>query len=191
MKPWPLSEFRNWDVNFGRKIYPCVAALRTFDAATSETDWIVIASHKLSDFLINWNTRSLQELGKSMTSSGPNPTRGGRGELRLNKRQYVSAFAGLLLAVPIWAAHTNSVAWNVSQPATIGGTQINPGDYVIRAEDGGSQLEVLSRGKVVAQVPCQWTQLPQKAEASEVDVDSGQVTQVKFGGRTAAISFSK
>ena len=93
--------------------------------------------------------------------------------------------------MPIWAAHTNSVTWNVTQPSTIGGTAIKPGEYVIRAEDGGTQLEVVSRGKVVAQVPCQWTQLPQKAQASEVDVDSGQVTEVKFGGKTAAISFGK
>jgi len=91
----------------------------------------------------------------------------------------------------MWAAHTNTVEWNVSQPTTIGGTEIKPGDYVIRAEDGGTQLEIVSRGKVVAQVPFQWTQLPQKAQASEVDIDGGQVTQVKFGGKTAAISFSK
>ena len=99
--------------------------------------------------------------------------------------------AGFLIAMPMWAAHTNTVEWNVSQPTTIGGTEIKPGDYVIRAEDGGAQLEIVSRGKVVAQVPCQWTQLPQKAQASEVDIDGGQVTQVKFGGKTAAISFSK
>ena len=110
--------------------------------------------------------------------------------MRLNKG-YLSAIAGLLVAMPIWAAHTNSVTWNVTQPSTIGGTAIKPGEYVIRAEDGGTQLEVVSRGKVVAQVPCQWTQLSQKAQASEVDVDSGQVTQVKFGGKTAAISFGK
>jgi hypothetical protein len=106
-------------------------------------------------------------------------------------RGYISVLAGLLLAVPIWAAHTNTVEWNVSQPTTIGGTEIKPGDYVIRAEDGGAQLEIVSHGKIVAQVPCQWTQLPQKAQASEVDIDGGQVTQVKFGGKTGAISFSK
>lgn len=111
--------------------------------------------------------------------------------MRLNKIQCLSVFAGLLLAMPIWAAHSNSVEWDVSQPTTIGGTQVKPGDYVIRVDDGGSQLEVLSRGKMVAQVPCQWTQLSQKAEASEVDVDGGQVTQIKFGGKNSAVSFNK
>ncbi len=111
--------------------------------------------------------------------------------MRLNKGLYFGALAALLASVPIWAAHTNMVTWNVTQPTTIGGTEVKPGDYVIRADDGGTQLEILSRGKVVAQVPCQWTQLAQKAQASEVDEDSGQVTAVKFAGKTAAISLSK
>ena len=111
--------------------------------------------------------------------------------MRLNKKQCLSVFAGLLFAMPIWAAHSSSVSWNVSEPTTIGGTQIKPGDYVIRVDDGASQVEVLNRGKVVAQVPCQWTQLSQKAQASEVDVDGGQVTQVKFGGKNSAVSFNK
>ena len=110
--------------------------------------------------------------------------------MRLDKRQCLSVFAGLLLATPIWAAHSNSVSWNVSEPTTIGGTEIKPGDYVIKADDGGSQLEVLSRGKVVAQVPCQWTQLSAKAQASEVDVDGGKVTQIKFAGKNSAVSFN-
>lgn len=111
--------------------------------------------------------------------------------MRLNRYRYLGVFAGLLLAMPIWAAHVNSVSWNVSQPTMIGGTQVKPGDYLIRVDDGGTQLDILSRGKVVAQVPCQWTQLSQKAQASEVDVDNGQVTQVKFGGKTSAVSFNK
>lgn len=111
--------------------------------------------------------------------------------MRLTKRQYLSAFAGLLAALPVWAAHINSVSWNVSQPTTIGGTEMKAGDYLIQVADGGAQLEVMSHGKVIAQVPCQWTQLSQKAVSSEVDVDNGQVTQVKFGGKTAAVSFGK
>jgi hypothetical protein len=106
-------------------------------------------------------------------------------------RTYLGVFAALLMTSPIWAAHTNTVNWNVDQPTTIAGTEVKPGEYVLRAEDGGTQLEVVSKGKVIAQVPCQWTQLPQKANASEVDVDGGQVTQVKFGGKTSAVSFGK
>ena len=110
--------------------------------------------------------------------------------MRLDKRRRLSVFAGLLLAMPIWAAHVNTVEWTVSDPITIGGTQVKPGNYVIKVEDGGSQLEVLSRGKVVAQVPCRWTQLSAKAQASEVDVDGGKVTQIKIGGKNSAVSFN-
>ena len=99
-------------------------------------------------------------------------------------------FAGLLFAMPIWAAHSNSVSWNASEPTTMGGTQVKPGDYVIKVDDGGTQLQVLSGGKVVAQVSCQWTQLSAKAQASEVDVDGGKVTQIKIGGKTSAVSFN-
>jgi hypothetical protein len=109
----------------------------------------------------------------------------------LNKKQCLSVLGGLLLAMPVFAGHSNTVNWNVSQPTTIGTTQIKPGDYVLRVDDGGSQLEVLSHGKSVAQVPVQWTALTQKPSASEVDVDSGIVTEVKFGGKTSAVSFNK
>jgi TRAP-type mannitol/chloroaromatic compound transport system substrate-binding protein len=95
-------------------------------------------------------------------------------------------FAGLLLATPIWAAHSNSVSWTVTEPTTIGGTEIKAGDYVIKVDDGGSQLQVLSRGKVVAQL----TQLSAKAQASEVDADGGKVTQIKFAGKNSAVSFN-
>jgi type 1 fimbria pilin len=109
--------------------------------------------------------------------------------VRLTKKQYLSAFAGLLAAMPVWAAHSNTINWNVTQPATIGGTQIKPGEYVLRIDDGGTQVEVVSHGKVIAQVPCQWTPLSEKSHSSEVDVDGGQVTQVKFSGKNQALSF--
>ena len=109
----------------------------------------------------------------------------------LNKKQCLSVFGGLLLAMPVFAAHSNTVNWNVTQPTTIGTTQVKPGEYVLRVDDGGSQLEVVSKGKSIAQVPVQWTELTAKPSASEVDVDSNVVTQIKFGGKTSAVSFNK
>lgn len=111
-------------------------------------------------------------------------------DLRLSKKQCLSLVAGLLFAIPIWAAHSNTIPWTVSQPITIGGTEIKPGGYVIKVDDGATQLQVFSGGKVVAQVPCQWTQLSAKAQASEVDVDGGKVTQIKIAGKTSALSFN-
>jgi hypothetical protein len=110
--------------------------------------------------------------------------------VHFTKQKYLSVIAGLLLAAPIWAAHTNTISWNVSSPTTIGGTEIKPGQYTMLIDDGATQVEVMAKGKTVAEVPAQWTQLTQKANASEVDVDSGKVTQIKIGGKTSAVSFS-
>lgn len=106
-----------------------------------------------------------------------------------NKKQCLSVLAGLLIATPIWAAHTNTISWNVSSPTTIGGTEVKPGEYIIRVDDGATQAEVMSHGKMVVEVPVQWTQLSEKARASEVDVDSGKVTQIKIGGKNSAVDF--
>ncbi len=107
----------------------------------------------------------------------------------LNKKQCLSVLAGLLIATPIWASHTSTISWNVSSPTMIGGTEVKPGEYVIRIDDGATQAEVMSHGKMVVEVPVQWTQLTEKARASEVDVDSGKVTQIKIGGKTSAVDF--
>lgn len=96
----------------------------------------------------------------------------------------------LLAAVPVWAAHTNSVSWTVSKDTTLGTTQIKPGDYELKAEDGQAQLDVFSHGKMIAQVPCRWIQLPSKAAASQVEVDNDKVTQIEFGGKTGALDFN-
>lgn len=108
--------------------------------------------------------------------------------MRLNKKS-VGSFALLLAALPVWAAHMYTVTWDVSQATTIGTTEIKPGEYQLKVEEGQTQLQVLSHGKMVAEVPCHWIQLPSKAAASEVDVDSNKVTAVEFGGKTAALDF--
>ena len=95
----------------------------------------------------------------------------------------------LLAALPVSAAHMYTITWNVSQPTTIGNMEVKPGDYELRVEEGQSQLEVVSHGKMVAQVPCHWIQLPSKAAASQVEGDSNKVTGVEFGGKTAALDF--
>lgn len=112
-------------------------------------------------------------------------------EKKLKAKRIVLIVAAVLLitVVPGWAAHTNSVTWTPTQSTKIGGTELQPGDYVIRADDGATKVQVLSHGKTVAEVLCQWTNLSEKAQASEVDVDNGQVMQVKFAGKTSALSF--
>ena len=84
--------------------------------------------------------------------------------MRLNRKS-LSGLALLLAALPVWAAHSYSVMWSVAQPTTIGNTEIKAGDYELRVEEGQTQLQLVSHGKMVAEVPCHWIQLPAKAAA--------------------------
>ena len=85
----------------------------------------------------------------------------------------------------------DSVDWEPTSSVTIGTTQIQPGDYQLRAEEGKSELQVIGKGKVVATIPCQWIQLPTKAQSSEIVTNGDKVTQVQFGGHTAAIQINQ
>lgn len=104
-------------------------------------------------------------------------------------RKSVIGFALLLAALPVSAAHMYSVMWSVTQPTTIGGMEIKPGDYELRVGEGQTQLQVVSHGKMIVEVPCHWIQLPAKAASDEVEVDSNKVTTVEFSGKTAALDF--
>jgi hypothetical protein len=99
------------------------------------------------------------------------------------------AFA--LAALPVWAAHVNSVDWVPTRTMTIGGKQIQPGTYSLKAEEGKSELQVTAKGKVVATIPCHWTPLPSKATDSQVASDGDKVTQVQFGGQASAVQFDQ
>jgi hypothetical protein len=108
--------------------------------------------------------------------------------MRLNRKVLI-ALTVLSTSFPVLAAHTYTVTWIVSQATSIGNSAIRQGSYEIRVEEGQTELEVLSNGKVVAEVPCHWIQLPSKASTSRVEVDSDKVTEVKFSGKTAALDF--
>jgi len=111
--------------------------------------------------------------------------------MRLNRKTYLFAFAFSFIALPIWAAHTDSMSWEPSQAMTIGSTQVKPGNYYLRAEEGQSELQLIHDGKVIATIPCRWTQLTNKAADSEVQTNNNQVTRVQFDGRTEAILFNQ
>jgi hypothetical protein len=118
-------------------------------------------------------------------------TKGDYGQMRLNCKQCLGGFAMFLFALPVWAGHIDSFAWRVDKAATIGTTQIKPGVYDIRAEEGQTTLQVYHGKALVAEVPCHWIQLPAKAASSTVELDDDKVSEVEFGGRTAAVDFKQ
>jgi hypothetical protein len=111
--------------------------------------------------------------------------------MRLNRKTYLAAFAFSLITLPAWAAHTDSLPWVAIEPTAIGTAHLMPGHYQLRAEEGQFELQVISGGKVIATVPCHWTQITNKAANSEVQTNNNQVTQVRFAGRTEAIQFNQ
>lgn len=100
----------------------------------------------------------------------------------------------LIFALPMLAAgsmmHTDSTDYDVSQTMTIGGSQLQPGSYIIKGQESQPQLDVLQDGKVVATVPCQWVRLSKKPQQNEVLSSSNKVTEVEFRGRSEAAKIS-
>jgi len=137
--------------------------------------------------------RSPQETRLDFSGINLNLTTGDIGPLRLFNRKSIVTFslALSLVAAPLWAAHTDYTDWDVSQTTTIGTMQVQPGQYQVKAEEGKTDFQVISKGKVVATIPCQWIQLPSKAENTQFVVDGDKVTQVKFSGRMAAIQIGQ
>src|SRR5271170_1831533 len=74
-----------------------------------------------------------------------------------NMNKAIGIIVFCLVALPLWAAHVDSVDWAPTRSMTIGGTQIQPGQYLLKAEEGKAELQVIAKGKVVATIPCHWT----------------------------------
>jgi hypothetical protein len=110
--------------------------------------------------------------------------------LRSNSKKFVVTLALCFAALPVWAAKADSMDWDAQQTYTFGSTEINPGQYQLKAEEGKMELQVLSKGKVVATVPCHWVDLKTKAAESQVASEGGKVTQVQFAGHSSAVQLN-
>jgi hypothetical protein len=109
--------------------------------------------------------------------------------MRLRVNHYLTGLAAAaMLTAPVWAG-TKSIDLDVDHNVTIAGTQLAPGDYKISVPEGATQANVMQNGNVIATVPCQWIQLPQKASYSQVQFNQDKVTEVDFSGKTEAVQF--
>jgi hypothetical protein len=103
----------------------------------------------------------------------------------------------LLLATNTFAANkANKGSFEVSEPVTVSGHQLTPGQYKLTWDGTGPDVEamVLSQGKLVATVPAHLTDLSQaqRNNATELrkNADGSQsLTQVDFAGKKYALSF--
>jgi len=111
--------------------------------------------------------------------------------MRWSAMKCLGGLAIVFLAMPVWARPDKpyTAQWQLSAATTIGNTQIKPGMYTVRAYAKQNTLEILRDNKVIAQLPCHWIQLPQKASETGVETNANnQIVQVEFSGKTEAVS---
>jgi len=120
-----------------------------------------------------------------------NKFKSGIDPLHLKRGRYLVSFAFSLIALPAWAAHSDSFSWEIDEITAIGSAQVRPGNYLFRAEEGQSELQIIKDGEVIARVPCHWTHLSNKASSSEVKTLDNQIIQLQFAGRREAIEFDQ
>ena len=110
--------------------------------------------------------------------------------MRRSVKKYLGGLAVVFLALPVWARPDKpyTAEWDLSQATSIGNVQLKPGTYSVQAYAKQNTLDVVRDKKVVAQLPCHWIQLPQKASETEVETNNNQIVQVEFSGKTEAVS---
>jgi hypothetical protein len=68
-----------------------------------------------------------------------------------------------------------------SEPTTVNGTTIQPGEYRIVAHGDTLQVEDVN-DKVLAESPISWRRLDHTIEKTKLDIDKGVLTKVELGG---------
>jgi hypothetical protein len=107
--------------------------------------------------------------------------------MRFYLKKCFAVAAILLFAAVVWAStRTDTTRYDVTQTMKIGNTQLNPGRYMLKANESQDQIRVLHDGKLVATVPCHWVKLNHKPDNSEILSTKNRVTRVEFKGRQEA-----
>ena len=99
----------------------------------------------------------------------------------------------LLLATSAFAANKGSL--QVSDPVTVSGKQLAPGDYTVKWEGNGPNVElnILQGKKVVATIPARLIDLDRSADGNSAVVrknDDGTRTlaEIRFAGKKYALA---
>lgn len=103
----------------------------------------------------------------------------------------------LLLASSAFAANkSNKGSFEISEPLTVSGHELRPGQYKLTWEGTGRDVQamVLSGGKLVATIPAHLTDLNQPErydaiESQKSDDGSKSLTKVDFAGKRYEMSF--
>jgi hypothetical protein len=121
-------------------------------------------------------------------------------EERMSHRRMSFAFAVLaafVLALPITARSDNtnqpkaivSMSVELSSAATLGGRELKPGSYSVRAD---SVKVTLSRGgKTIAEAPVEWKDEAGKAAYSTIVTESRQIKEIHFTGKSKYVEIAQ
>jgi hypothetical protein len=109
--------------------------------------------------------------------------------LRVRSR-LIAAVVATGMSLPVWvtaAPDSMRKTIHIGSSATVAGKPLTEGDYDLVVS--GNQAKFSNKGKVVAEVPCTWKTLPNKADHDVVMMDGSAVTEIEFQGKTQAIDF--
>jgi hypothetical protein len=110
-------------------------------------------------------------------------------------------FAALTFALSMashatWAKDAKSIVTSVvktdlrlSTPATLGGTNLQAGEYSITADD--THATFLKNGKVIAEASVQWKDESAKAQTTAIVIDGNQITEIHFGGKMKYVEITQ
>ena len=108
-----------------------------------------------------------------------------------------TVLAALALALPIAARSDNtnppkaivSMSVDLSSPATLGGTELKPGSYSVRADS--VKVTMLRGGKAIAEAPVQWKDEAGKAAYSSIVTESRQIKEIHFSGKSKYVEIAQ
>jgi hypothetical protein len=109
----------------------------------------------------------------------------------------LAALAGLLLALPFPARSDNTalpkalvnMSVELNHASALGGTELKPGNYLVRAD---SVKVTLSRGnKAIAEAPVQWKDETGKAGYSSIVTESNKIKEIHFFGKTKYVEITQ
>jgi len=99
----------------------------------------------------------------------------------------------LLLATSAFAFNKGSV--QILDPVTVGGTQLAPGEYSLKWEGNGSnvQLSILKGSRVLVTTPARLIDLDQRSDGDVAVVNSNgdgskSLAEIRFNGKKSALA---
>jgi hypothetical protein len=74
-------------------------------------------------------------------------------------------------------------------PATLGGTNLQAGEYSMTADD--THARFLKGGRVIAEAPIQWKDESAKRPITAIFIEANQIKEIHFGGKMKYVEITQ